>query len=257
MTNELMPIFFIGHGDPRNAIWDNPFTQSLGEMGKSVPVKPQAILVISAHWLTKESFVTMNPFPELIYDFSGFPPELYRVTYPAPGAPEFGKELMGLAPEVEEDLSRGLDHGAWTILKHMFPKADIPVFQLSINYNQAMIYHFNLARKLIALRSKGILVIGSGNIVHNLRFWFSKEDPKPYDWAVEFDEWVKAMIIKRDFQSLIDYQNQGTPAMLSVPTPDHFIPLLYSLGMSKEGENIRFTYEEVFTSASMRSFRIG
>ena len=257
MTNELMPVFFIGHGDPRNAIWDNPFTRSLVKMGNSVKVKPEAILVISAHWLTTGSFVTSSPSPPLIYDFSGFPPELYQVIYPAHGAPEYAKELMKLAPEVEENPTRGLDHGAWTILKHMFPKANIPVFQLSIDYHRPMIYHFDLAGKLQLLRNKGILVIGSGNIVHNLRFWFTKDDPKPYGWAVEFDNWVKEMIIKRDFQSLIEYQKQGTAAILSVPTADHYIPSLYALGLAKEGEEIRFTYEEVFTAASMRCFRIG
>jgi 4,5-DOPA dioxygenase extradiol len=254
---DRFPAFFIGHGNPMNAIEDNAFTRSLHEMGRSVPETPKAILVISAHWLTRGTYVSTNPKPEVIYDFGGFPPALYKVTYPAPGSPEYGREVMTLLPEAKEDKDWGLDHGAWTILKHLFPKADIPVFELSIDYGQPMQYHFDLAARLKSLRNRGVLIIGSGNIVHNLSMWFSRKDASPYDWAVEFDEWAKARILSRDFSSLIAYEKQGAAAKLAVPTPDHYIPMLYSLALAGKDEEIKFTYEEVFTSASMRAFRIG
>jgi 4,5-DOPA dioxygenase extradiol len=255
--SERMPAFFIGHGNPMNAIEDNAFTRSLHEMGKSVKQTPQAILVVSAHWLTKGSFVSTTPHPEVIYDFGGFPAALYKVTYPCPGSPEYASQVMEILPEAKPDTSWGLDHGAWTILKHLFPAAKIPVFELSIDYGQSMQYHFDLAARLKSLRDKGVLIIGSGNIVHNLRMWFSKSDDSPYDWALEFDEWVKNRINARDFHSLIDYEKHGSSALLSVPTPDHYIPMLYSLALAGKEEAITFTYEEVFTSASMRAFRIG
>ncbi len=255
--SDKMPAFFIGHGNPMNAILDNPFTKSLEVMGKSVLQKPNAILVVSAHWLSRGTFVSTSPKPETIYDFGGFPAELYKVTYPAPGSPEYARELMKDIPLVKEDPEQGLDHGAWTILKHMFPKADIPVFEMSIDYHQPMQYHFDLAAQLSSLRQKGVLIIGSGNIVHNLSLWFAKKDESPYDWNIEFDEWVKDRINQRDFQSLIHYENKGASAKLAVPTPDHYIPMLYSLALAGKEEAIQFTYEEVFSAASMRAFRIG
>jgi 4,5-DOPA dioxygenase extradiol len=252
-----MPVFFIGHGNPMNAILDNPFTKSLEKMGQSVTQIPHAILVVSAHWLTRGTFVSSTPKPETIYDFGGFPAELYKVIYPAPGSPEYARELMKDIHMIREDKDWGLDHGAWSILKHMFPKADIPVFELSIDYHQPMQVHFDLAAQLKTLREKGVLIIGSGNIVHNLSLWFAKKDELPYDWNIEFDEWVKERINQRDFQSLIHYEKHGTSAKLSVPTPDHYIPMLYSLALADKKEDIVFTYEEVFSAASMRAFRIG
>jgi 4,5-DOPA dioxygenase extradiol len=256
-STDAMPAFFIGHGNPMNAVLDNPFTRSLTEMGKSVQQKPNAILVVSAHWLTRGSYVSINPKPEVIYDFGGFPDELYQVKYPAPGSPEYAAQVKDLLPEVKEDKDWGLDHGAWTILKHMFPEADIPVFQLSIDFYKPMQYHYELAQKLQSLRKKGVLIIGSGNIVHNLRMWFSKGDNNPYDWATEFDGFVKDRIEKRDFKSLVEYEKQGAAAKLSVPTVDHYVPMLYSLALAGDKEEIKFTYEEVFSAASMRCFRIG
>ncbi|HEV7230364.1 MAG TPA: 4,5-DOPA dioxygenase extradiol [Bacteroidia bacterium] len=256
-NTERIPAFFIGHGNPMNAVLDNPFTKSLRVMGESVKQKPNAILVVSAHWLTRGTFVSTTPKPETIYDFGGFPAELYKVTYPSPGSPEYAREVMKTIPEVKENPEWGLDHGAWTVLKHMFPAADIPVFELSIDYHQPMQYHFDLAQKLKVLRRKGVLIMGSGNIVHNLRLWFSKKDETPFDWTVEFDEWVKGRINARDFKSLIEYEKHGASAMLSVPTPDHYIPMLYSLALTEKDEDIQFTYEEVFSAASMRAFRIG
>ena len=252
-----MPAFFIGHGNPMNAILDNSFTRSLKAMGEGVRQTPNAILVVSAHWLTRGTFVSTSPKPETIYDFGGFPAELYKVNYPAPGSPEYAREVMKELPEVRENAEWGLDHGAWTVLKHMFPGANIPVFEMSIDYHQPMQYHFDLAERLRSLRNKGVLILGSGNIVHNLRLWFSKTDELPYDWTIEFDEWVKGRIEAGDFKSLVTYEKHGSSALLSVPTPDHYIPMLYSLALADKNEEITFTYEELLPAASMRAFRIG
>src|SRR5580704_15078263 len=207
-----MPVFFVGHGSPMNAIENNSYTRSWEAMGKSVTEKPNAILVVSAHWLTQGSYVSTNPSPETIYDFGGFPGELYKQTYPAPGSPEYAKEVMKLIPEAKEDKEWGLDHGSWSVLKHLYPEAKIPVFQMSIDYYRPMQYHFDLAKRLKALREKGVLIIGSGNVVHNLQLFFSAKDNTPFDWTIEFDNWVKDRIVAHDFQSLIDYEKHGTSA---------------------------------------------
>ena len=261
--SEKMPVWFVGHGSPMNALEDNPFTRSLREMGETMQnrQKPAAILVVSAHWLTRGSFVNVIPKPETIHDFGGFPQALFDAQYPAPGAPEIAKETAKLSALIHEADDWGIDHGAWTILMHLFPKADIPVFQLSIDYYQPMSYHLNLAKEIRALRERGVLVIGSGNIVHNLRMSMSKlqnQDTSPFDWAVEFDNWVHEKIKNRDFQSLTDYEKAGTAGKLSVPTVDHYVPLLYTLGLADEKEDIRQTYEEVtFGGISMRTFQVG
>lgn len=251
------PVFFLGHGNPMNALYDNAFTKSLFETGKSLKTKPDAILVISAHWLSKGSFVSTTCKPETIYDFYGFPEDLYKVVYPAPGAPEEAFSLIKHFPFIKEDRRMGLDHGAWTMLVHMFPDADIPVFQLSIDFHKPLQYHFELGKKLSYLRKRNILIIGSGNIVHNLKYAFPLDNPNKYDWAYEFDEWIKDKIIKRDFESIIDYQTGGKAAELSVPTTDHYIPLLYTLGLAEKSDEIAFTYEEIITSLSMRCLKIG
>lgn len=256
-TTSRMPVFFVGHGSPMNAMEDNSYTRSWRAMGKSVKEKPNAILVVSAHWLTQGTFVSTNPSPETIYDFGGFPPELYKQTYPAPGSPEFAKQVMKLVPEIKEDKEWGLDHGAWSILKHLFPDAKIPVFQLSIDYYKPMQYHFDLAQRLASLREKGVLIISSGNIVHNLRKFFENPDAKSFEWTVEFDNWVKEKINARDFQSLIDYKKHGTSAKLSVPTVDHYVPMIYSLALADKKDDIHYTNEETIASVSMRAFRIG
>lgn len=250
-------VFFIGHGSPMNAIEDNPFTRSLSKIEGSLAEKPNAVMVISAHWLTNGTYVSTSPKPETIYDFGGFPDELYDIKYPCKGSPEFAEEVIKLIPEAREDINRGLDHGAWSILKHIFPGADVPAFQLSIDINKPFNFHFELGYKLMPLREKGLLIIGSGNIVHNLRMWFTKSSDKPYSWAVEFDEWVKKKIIERDFRSLVDLENQGEAAHLSVPTVDHYIPLLYSLALAEKDDKIEFIYEGIESSLSMRSLRIG
>lgn len=256
---EKMPVLFIGHGNPMNAILDNPFTHSLQNLGKSLreKYKPNAILVVSAHWLSRGTFVNISPKPKIIYDFGGFPEELFQVKYPASGSPEFARVVEELLPEAKEDTDWGLDHGAWTILKHIYPDADIPVFELSIDYYRPMEYHFNLAERLKSLRDKGVLIIGSGNIVHNLRMFFGRKDGTPYDWTIEFDDWSKEKIINKDFWSLINYEKQGKAAAMAIPTPDHYIPMLYTLGLTEPDEEIKFTYEENIGSISMRCFQIG
>jgi 4,5-DOPA dioxygenase extradiol len=255
-TGTTMPVLFIGHGSPMNAIENNEFSRAWAEAARSLP-KPKAVLCVSAHWETEGTRVTAIEHPKTIHDFYGFPEELYHVKYPAPGAPQYAQEVRALIPGVMEDAGWGLDHGAWSILKHLFPMADIPVFQLSIDYYKPMQYHFDLGLKLDPLRKKGVLIIGSGNIVHNLQLVFSRKDGTPYEWAIEFDSWVKEKIMARDFESLVHYEQYGKPALLSIPTVDHYVPLLYSLALAEPGEVMVFTYEEVFTSLSMRCLKIG
>jgi len=262
-SSPKMPVLFIGHGNPMNALYDNSFTKSLTRVGNEFinEKKPNAILVISAHWLTEGSFVNISQDPEIIYDFSGFPDELFQVRYPVSGSPEYAHRVKKLIVSVEETDDWGIDHGSWTVLKHMFPKADIPVFQLSIDYYKPLKYHFDLAKQLNPLREKGVLIIGSGNIVHNLRLSFQsvRERGKEFvfDWVKEFDEWAKDKIDSRDFKSLINYESAGTTAKLAVPTVDHYVPMLYSLALAEKNENIIYTHEEVtFGAMSMRCFKI-
>jgi len=260
---ELMPVLFIGHGNPMNAILDTAFTQKLVETGAKIlkDSKPTAILVVSAHWLTKGTFVCVNPNPETIHDFSGFPDEFFAVQYPAVGSPEYASKTAELSPEIITTNEWGLDHGAWSILKHLVPAANIPVFQLSIDYHRPMNYHFELAKQLLTLRRKGVLIIGSGNIVHNLRLSMvnmRNNSNKPYEWAVEFDEWTKKQLENRDFKSLVNYQQKGTIATLAVPTVDHYVPMLYSIGLANKNEELHQFYEEIdLGGISMRCFQVG
>lgn len=261
MELKLLPVVFIGHGSPMNSIRNNGFTKSLSLLGKSLKeLTPSAILVISAHWLTKGTYVNTTPFPETIHDFAGFPEELYQIHYPVPGATEAAHicQQQIQSTIVLEDKTRGLDHGAWSILRHLFPEADIPVFQMSIDYQAPARYHFDLAQEIKSLRSSGFLIIGSGNIVHNLYRVNFSNDALPYDWAIEFDEMVKSKILNRDFDDLIDYQKTGNSATLSVPTNDHYLPMIYCLGLAEKKEVIKFTWEEIqHASISMRCFQIG
>lgn len=255
------PAWFIGHGNPMNVLMDNAFTKSLVTMGKSLQEKPNAILVISAHWLSKNgTFVSVSNKPETIYDFYGFPDAMYKIKYPSPGAPDYAKEVKRIitSTEVLEDQEWGLDHGAWTVLKHAFPNADIPVFQMSIDYSKPASYHFKLATELQSLRNKGVLIIGSGNIVHNLRQAdFHNIEANPYDWAKEFDEISKKKILSREFMDLVEYEKIGQSALLSIPTPDHYFPMIYSLGLVDDKDEVKFTYEEIQNaSVSMRCFEI-
>ena len=260
-TTEKYPAWFIGHGNPMNVLMDNAFTKSLVTMGKSLREKPNAILVISAHWLTRNgTFVSVTNKPETIYDFYGFPDAMYKIKYPSPGAPDYAQEVKKIinSVDVQEDHEWGLDHGAWTVLKHAFPDADIPVFQMSIDYSKPAAYHFKLASELQSLRNKGVLIIGSGNIVHNLREAdFHNIEANPYEWAKEFDEISKKKILSREFNDLVEYEKLGKAALLSVPTPDHYFPMIYSLGLVANQDEVKFTYEEIQNaSVSMRCFAV-
>ena len=261
-TTEKMPVLFLGHGSPMNAIEENQFVQGFRNISREIP-KPNAILCISAHWFTNGTFVTAMQNPKTIHDFYGFPKELFEVQYPAPGNPELAKETAELLlPEiVEEDHSWGLDHGAWSVIKHLYPNAEIPVIQLSIDYTKPPQYHFDLAKKLQKLREKGILIIGSGNIVHNLRMidWKNINTVGAgWDWAVEAREKTNNWLLDGNFQNLIDYQKQGIALQTAVPSPDHYLPLIYSLGLKEKSENLSlFNDELIGGSLSMTSVRIG
>lgn len=258
-----MPVLFIGHGSPMNAIETNSFTQMLRRNGKLIREKynPKAVMVVSAHWLTKGTFVHNSPKPETIHDFGGFPKALFDMQYPAPGAPAVAADVASLSESIIETDEWGLDHGAWTVLHHLFPEADLPTFELSIDYYRPMEYHLDLAAQLRKLRQKGVLIIGSGNIVHNLRLSIGKlqmNDRRAYDWAVDFDQWVKQQVEKGDFASLADYASQGQAGLLSVPTPDHYIPLLYTAGLAEDHDPLKQLHEEVYYGGlSMRTFQIG
>lgn len=253
------PAIFIGHGSPMNIIGDNAFTASLRRLGEQTP-PPTAALVISAHWLTpNETRVSLNPEPHTIHDFGGFPEELYQQRYPAPGHPALASEVIRQVTslKIHEDHEMGLDHGAWSILRHIWPQAHIPVFQLSIDYAKPPQFHYDLARDLQALRDRGVLILGSGNIVHNLRrISWNETDPHTPDWALDFDVWAKSKLESGDHQSLIDYTALGATAQMAVPTNDHYLPLLYTLGALTKKENIAFTYEGFQNSSiSMRSLQ--
>lgn len=259
---EKMPVLFLGHGSPMNAIEENQFVRGFRNISREIS-KPNAILCISAHWFTNGTFVTAMQNPKTIHDFYGFPKELFAVDYPAPGSPELAKETAELLlPEiVEEDHSWGLDHGAWSVIKHLYPNAEIPVIQLSIDYTKPPQYHFDLAKKLQKLREKGILIIGSGNIVHNLRMidWKNINTVGAgWDWAVEAREKTNNWLLDGNFQNLIDYQNQGIALQTAVPSPDHYLPLIYSLGLKEKSENLSlFNDKLIGGSLSMTSVRIG
>jgi len=253
-----MPVFFIGHGNPMNALYDNAFTKKLNTIKAGVP-KPKAILVVSAHWLTRGTYVSTNPSPKTIYDFGGFPNELFQVKYEPKGSPDLAKEVAQKInyTKVAEDKEMGLDHGAWTILKHIYPAADIPTFQLSIDYSKPASYHYELAKQLNYLRDKGVLIIGSGNIVHNLGMVDFQNPNNVFDWAREFDTTVKNLLDKGDDVSLINYEKLGKSALLSIPTNDHYLPMIYILGLKNKGEHVEYIYESLeMGSLSMRSFVI-
>ena len=252
--SERMPLLFIGHGNPMNAIEENAFSNAWRELGRKLP-KPQVILSISAHWLTRGTKVTAMEKPKTIHDFSGFPEKLYQQQYPAPGEPELAKQTQALALKhhIVLDDEWGFDHGTWSVLIQMFPKADIPVYQLSIDYSQPMEYHFQLAQEITSLREKGVLVMGSGNIVHNLQA-ISFDYNKPYDWALEFDAKISKWIETGDHQSIIEFQKLGQVAKLAHPTYDHFLPLLYVLGFQNKKDFPKFFNDDFdMSSVSMRS----
>ena len=260
-NTEKMPVLFLGHGSPMNAIEENQFVTGFRNIAKTLP-KPNAILCVSAHWFTKGTKVTAMKMPQTIHDFGGFPQELFNVQYPAKGSPELAQithELV-LPTPVELDHEWGLDHGAWTVIKHLYPNADIPVIQLSIDYTKPAQYHFELAQKLQALRNKGILIIGSGNIVHNLRlvdFANFDRDNYGYDWAIEARETVNNYLIDGNYKPLIEYDKQSKALQMAIPSPDHYLPLIYTLGLQQKGESISlFNDKLVAGSLSMTSLKI-
>jgi 4,5-DOPA dioxygenase extradiol len=255
-----MPVLFIGHGHPINALLDNNFTQAVTRLGQRME-KPKAIMVVSAHWQTNGTIVSTNPQPKAIYDFKGLDERLFQLRYEPKGCPGIAKDVIESARshQIQESSAMGLDHGAWTVLRHLCPDADVPVFQLSLDSGLSTGSHFRLASELKRIREKGVLVIGSGNIVHNLRTvdW-GDIDAKALDWAVEFDELVKARLNERDFQALVDYQSFGDISRLAHPTQEHYLPMLYALGFAGEKEGVSYLFEGFqFGSASMRSFQIG
>jgi 4,5-DOPA dioxygenase extradiol len=256
-ADSILPVLFAGHGSPMNAIENNEFTKEWEKVGNTL-AKPKAILCISAHWQTRGTMVTAMDKPQTIHDFGGFPQELFDKQYPAPGAPDFAKETKEIVKKtaIELDNTWGLDHGTWSVLSRMFPKADIPTYQLSLDYTQNPEYHYELAHELKELRTKGVLIIGSGNIVHNLRMVsFDKADG--FDWAIEFDEKVKNALEKGDHKSIINYQNYGNAARLAVPTNEHYLPMLYAIALQEKNEKLSFfNAKNLAGSISMRSMII-
>ncbi len=254
-----LPLLFIGHGYPMNALYDNNFTKTLTNIGKNIE-KPNAIMMVSAHWETRGTFVSMNNKPKAIYDFGGFDERLFNIKYEPSGSPEIAKQLIAETPNytIQEDDSMGLDHGAWGILKFLYPNADIPVFQMSIDYTKPAQYHFELANALKKMREKGILIIGSGNIVHNLgNIDWRNIDAKPFDWAIEFDKLVKTKLNNQDFNSLVHYQQFGNLGKMAIPSNDHYLPMIYTLGLADKNEQVNHLFEEFqYGSVSMRCFQI-
>ncbi len=259
-SSERMPVLFLGHGSPMNAIEENQFVKGFRRVGREIQ-KPKAILCISAHWETNGTFVTGMENPRTIHDFGGFPQELFNVQYPAPGSPELARETKQMVQkaQIELDDTWGLDHGAWSVIKHLYPNADIPVVQMSLDYRKPAQYHFELAQELQMLRHKGILIVGSGNMVHNLRMvaWDKlKGEPYAFDWAIEANEKMKGFILDEDFQSLVDYHKQGRAFELAIPTVEHYLPLIYALALKDKEDSVTlFNDQPVGGSLSMTSVK--
>jgi 4,5-DOPA dioxygenase extradiol len=259
---EMMPVLFLGHGSPMNAIEENEFVMGFRKTAASLP-KPNAILCISAHWFTRGTKVTAMAQPRTIHDFGGFPQALFDVQYPAKGSPALAGETQELLRPlaVEADHQWGLDHGAWSVLIHLYPKADMPVIQLSIDYTKGPEYHFALAKQLQVLRSRGILIVGSGNIVHNLGlvdFRNLDKDNYGFDWAIESRNKINHWLLEGNYAPLLKYEQQGTAIRLAVPTPDHYLPLIYALGLKSDKEHLSlFNDKMVGGSLSMTSVKIG
>lgn len=261
-SSKRMPVLFLGHGSPMNGIEDNEFVREFKKQGQQLD-KPNAIIVVSAHWETNGTFVTAMQNPRTIHDFGGFPKALYEVQYPAPGHPELAKEIseyVNPTGTVQLDDKWGLDHGAWTVIKHLFPDADVPVIQLSLDYKMTPQQHYELAQQLKKLREKGVLIVGSGNMVHNLRkVDFRKiNENYGYDWAIEADSKMKKWILEGNHQNLIDFNKQGKAFNLAIPTPEHYLPLLYTLGLKDEKDNTTiFNDSPLGGSLTMTSVKFG
>jgi 4,5-DOPA dioxygenase extradiol len=252
-----MPVVFLGHGSPMNAIEDNAWRRSWQDLGRRLP-RPKAILCVSAHWETQGVYVSTAEKPETIHDFHGFPKALFDVRYRAPGSPELAHRVAELVrtPHVHLDHKRGLDHGAWGVLAPMYPEADIPIVQLSLSSLQPGAWHYDLAKQLAPLRDEGVLVVGSGNIVHNLRLWRPGMS-EGYDWAQRFDEDIADRIAEGHHEGMLGYETLGPDALLAIPSPEHYLPLLYILALQREGEPVEFFNDQVASSISMRSLLIG
>ena len=256
----VMPALFLGHGNPMNAIQTNHYTESWCRIAQSIP-RPKAILAISAHWYSPDTAVTGSPFPKTIHDFGGFPSELYNVAYPAPGSPALARKVQKLLASlnVRFDEHRGLDHGTWSVLCHLFPDADIAIVQLSIDETMSPELHYEFGKLLQPLRDDGVLIVGSGNLVHNLHAYaWGDEHAQPFDWAVRFEQEARKLMIEGRDRELVDYRRMGSDARLSVPSPDHFLPLLYILGLRRKNEQVSFPVEGIEGgSLSMLSVRMG
>jgi 4,5-DOPA dioxygenase extradiol len=260
-ATEKLPVLFLGHGSPMNAIEENEYVAGFRTVAKTLP-KVKAVLCISAHWYTKGTMVTAMEKPKTIHDFGGFPEALYKVQYPAPGSPDLAKQTKELLKKTAVGLDEtwGLDHGAWSVLKHLYPNADVPVIQLSIDYTKDASWHFELAKELKSLREKGVLIVGSGNIIHNLyEAAFDRLGENfGYDWAVEAREKTNALLQKGDFDPLIHYEKLGKPLQKAVPTPDHYLPLIYTLGLKDEKDPLELFNDRLLAgSLSMTSVKIG
>jgi len=240
---KTMPAIFFGHGNPLNTLPENIFTRGWSRIGSFLP-RPRAVLCVSAHWYVPETAVTASASPPIIHDFSGFPQQLYDIAYPAPGDPGLAGRVRDLLSPLPVDLDekRGLDHGTWTVLRHVFPEADVPVVQLSIDRTKPAQYHFDLGKQLAPLRDEGVLIAGSGNIVHNLYLysWERSRIVKPFDWAERFESKTREFLISGDYESLVNYGIMGNDALLSIPNPDHYLPLLYIAALRRQGEQVSF-----------------
>jgi 4,5-DOPA dioxygenase extradiol len=262
-TGQKLPVLFTSHGNPMDIplpAYGNPFLSYLGKLGDEIRAKYEvkSILVISAHWCTEGSYVNTSPWPETIYDYYGFPDNYYTQKYPAPGAPELANEIANSIDQINSTTDWGFDHGNWPMLMHLFPKADVPVFQLSIDYYKPAQYHYDLAVQLKEYRKKGVLIIGSGALVHNLKLAMAKMqkgDTVLYGWEQEFDDWIKSRIDDKDVKALIDYE-KNKYGKLAAPTPDHYVPIIYSMALAEDNDEIRHTFSDMLPGFSNRSFII-
>jgi 4,5-DOPA dioxygenase extradiol len=260
-NTDKMPMLFLGHGSPMNAIEENEFVAGFRRLGSEI-TKPIAIVCISAHWETNGTYVTAMESPRTIHDFGGFPKELFEVQYPAPGSPELAKETKSIITKTQVGLDDkwGLDHGAWSVIRHLYPEADIPVIQMSLDYSKSPRYHYELAKDLASLRNKGVLILGSGNMVHNLRMvaWDKlNADEYGYDWAIEASEMMKKFITNGEHRQLINYSSLGRSVNLAIPTPEHYLPLLYILALKEENEGVSlFNDKAVGGAITMTSLKI-
>ncbi len=258
--NNALPAIFFGHGNPMNALDRNPYTDGWARIGRTV-ARPKAILSISAHWYVPGAAVTVSTSPRTIHDFGGFPKALFEVRYPAPGDPDLARRVQQLLAPIPVHLDEhwGLDHGTWAVLCHTYPNADVPIVQLSIDETQPASFHYEIGKRLAILRSEGVLIVGSGNIVHNLHTYaWGRHPQEPYDWAIAFEERVRGLLLAGDHEPLVGYEKLGREAILSVPTPDHYLPLLYVIGSAQSSERITFPVEGVDGgSISMMAVKVG